>query len=1624
MVVIAMNKTSWALFGEGMFLFFLVAALFSSLTNAVALNPDKAFITNNSVLDLQNYSVFNNESSFQLYWNSTSTLAYDYLLDPQNQQVKSFWSMWHLEWWKVPPSTWLETIPTAVTFQIQNNSPNSVIVYRNMSMGDGSLLNVTYVLNSGSPLKYRVWFKAGNNKQYRLIWRLDSPPSGSKKINNGTFYAAWSNPQFFGSWDFLNKTCSSGNGTYACGYYGLSEDVSPPNRYKLFINVSLNGNPLNVGQIISFDPAIGGVPYQINTSNTAHWLTANVSYSSAGLAVVTWNQTAYNNTLSSTYGGTESYFNLDDNGGGSPIGGFNISGDNVTLTNLFVNNRVSNTGYQTLFYLNNTDRGVNLSFINVTVWKSKTDDTTGSSACNAGAVFFDLCGNTTNLIFNNTIFNHSYVSSGLETTFYLISTSAFTQPQFSYQPNVQIWNSTFMFNGSVDGTGSSYLLYSFGSPIAGTQSTNISIYNSTLYQDACESGCASAGLGRNATFYILNYSKVLLENVNISNTKSGVRIKLFNSGAFAINVTGNSTYNVGVAQDIQFESSGADTNYTQAWWADIQVVSPSGAGISGASVVAYDNQSKPVFSCTTGSTGYCTRTNLTEWNMTAAQVRTVVSFHNFTASQGTQWNQTQANMTGNRISVGSTQIQIVLFDGAPIFNLQYTNKTNSSQYNPAQTILFMANFSDDFILMNSSVCINAFGCSNMSYYNGSATSRYFNLNRTLAAGTYNYFYSAFDNASQSTNSSNFTLVIAKNTTVDTRLFLNGSVTNLSLTYGQTINASGFNREPLIQGNVTLYRNSSGVAAGTLSAIELNVTLAVQTVNYTLEFPESENYSKRQVSLFGFISKAVPVVTLQLNGSSAQTAYTFNPNPFLNASAWSSSGLTIRLLENGTILANATQAESSNKSWVVGDYNWTGYDQGNENYTSAYAQYFANVSKASVNVSLFLNQTFNNRTYSANALETVNASAFRNTTGEGNLTLYRNTTAVAFGVNNAEEANQTSAITQTFNYTACFPESQNYSASCRTFFANFVLNTSAIIDTVSVQAQDFEMNNSVYNLTVSWNSSIVSSIAFIAFRFNNTNYLTADFTNASGNTTIFGKTLQLPLISVNATNFTGQWNYSVTYLNGTVINRTVSFSQSDLWSVYPTAYNFSSSKLPMLSPNQVFLYYTKVISGGGLIVYGKTFWNNTNYNLADQTTFFNSTVVGSPVASDVNVTGYGSLNVSFGSSSFTRNTSSNGYTVQVLLLSTNCTPPNALVLNYTLWNEINTSTGIVGDWQFTFTLYDSGKLFNQNYSFNVSTTQNVSICINLNATNIFADSFQTHQATGFNLRYYFLDHAQLDNSTTQNISVYLLQSSLTKDTLITLLDGSLNPVEGAIVTAQRYYPATNQYLGVAMVKTGSTGQGNTYLACPDPYYRYVAQKNGVVLGSFTSKQINCDPAVTQASILLQIGQGSVGEYFNYVGNLAGNCAFNSTTNYLVCTVQDTSNTFSTFELKVTRLGVTQDTLACSTTFTGSSGTLLCYTNQSGEYVYTLTGKGSAAPVFGGNYRVGSLQSLFGPTGLFLTFLLFITMVGVTVQYSVSASVFVGMLALVVASLIGLFTTGVSTMVAGIIAGIVVGWKLRA
>lgn len=797
--------------------FCLIPAGFS-----VSFSPDRAFVVENEVQ--ANYSLYNNFSSLQLFWKGG--LAFDYLLSPSSQAVLSYWVQWHVEYWKtVGQGSWAEVIPTSVAFSIENQSPSSVVVWRNSTLGDGSTLKVKYVLKAGSPLKYEVFLTANQNKQYRLIWRVDSPPSVNKR-GNGKVELGFSPTHYFDFGDLYNVTVPDGNGTKQAPYYDLSEDISPPARYRLFVNVSLNGVPLSVGQTVSFDPSITILPYYISSNSTAYDLTGNLSGAFAsGNALAFYQNVSASNLTSNPY-----YFLVNSTGGQM---GFNVSGQNQTLQNLSVINgfhkvqsgfahAISISGAYSANYSGNLTI-VGLNYNGYT--SSGAGNTSSAGDCDSTYRFaLGVCSNVTFLQLNDSVFNQTNIVAENSVLLYG------SINEYGFPTRFEIWNSSFYQNTTLTGGAyTSRLFHARGGATAGANKGSLKIFNSQFYQ------VGQAGVGSwsaNHTLYILNYD-AWVQSTNVSNGISGgYDYWLYKSNLTSINSSDEPL--------LAFEDTAS--YYIQGWLADLRAETPGGTAISGATIQAFDSRNYQVVSCTTNSTGYCDRVNLTEFfrNSTA---RVVPSLHNFTVAKGTEWNQTQVNITGNQLPL---RLNLDLLS----FNQQGFDTANQSEYSGVETVRFYGNFSNSTPF--DTVYFQWNGTTNYTatQLNCTDSSAYFYYDLTGASAlNHSVSWWANDTGGSYAQGGNSTWGLVANTSQNAVLTIDGLRASKQITYGTPVNAS----LSCSEGNAKLYRNTALPTlvgnSGTLFSSELSPILPGGINNYTGECLESTNFTTSNSSSF-------------------------------------------------------------------------------------------------------------------------------------------------------------------------------------------------------------------------------------------------------------------------------------------------------------------------------------------------------------------------------------------------------------------------------------------------------------------------------------------------------------------------------------------------------------------------------------------------------------------------------------------------------------------------------------------------------------------------------------------------------------------------------------------------------
>jgi hypothetical protein len=170
-----------------------------------------------------------------------------------------------------------------------------------------------------------------------------------------------------------------------------------------------------------------------------------------------------------------------------------------------------------------------------------------------------------------------------------------------------------------------------------------------------------------------------------------------------------------------------------------------------------------------------------------------------------------------------------------------TEPNSTTVYNPSQSYQFLVDWSDNNAL--SSVWFEADFSGSLANHSasGSTGNTYYYDYNGLAAGTYQWRSYANDSSGNLNKSDIFTYTV-NNASGQVSLLLNSASDNLTLSYGNSINASASTQH----GNITLYRDGSDVTAAENHFYAL---LGVGYYNYTAVSTGNQNYTQASITKF-------------------------------------------------------------------------------------------------------------------------------------------------------------------------------------------------------------------------------------------------------------------------------------------------------------------------------------------------------------------------------------------------------------------------------------------------------------------------------------------------------------------------------------------------------------------------------------------------------------------------------------------------------------------------------------------------------------------------------------------------------------------------------------------------------
>jgi hypothetical protein len=278
------------------------------------------------------------------------------------------------------------------------------------------------------------------------------------------------------------------------------------------------------------------------------------------------------------------------------------------------------------------------------------------------------------------------------------------------------------------------------------------------------------------------------------------------------------------------------------------------------------------------------------------------------------------------------------------------------------------------------------------------------------------------------------------------------------------------------------------------------------------------------------------------------------------------------------------------------------------------------------------------------------------------------------------------------------------------------------------------------------------------------------------------------------------------------------------------------------------------------------------------------------------------------------------------------------------------------------------------------------------------------------RYYIFSGTKL-TTTTQNVSLHVLPSAIGQSFELTVEDRSLNVYKNKYISLIRWYPGTNEYRIVDIGKTDEYGKTIINVETENADYRIgVYEKNGQLI--YLSSPVRMICLTVPCSYNLKV---SLQEYdYTALLKIQKKLIYNVTDGIWRFTYNDPSQTTSLINMTIYLDSGLSRIAICSTTQTGSTGSLVCNTSnaQYGTQI-AIVERSASPPVILDQKSWRFTSSIFsGDTfGLFMIWLIMIPVIFIFGLYSPVASLFGAVIALIPAYYLGSINLGILT---GIIA----------
>jgi len=373
---------------------------------------------------------------------------------------------------------------------------------------------------------------------------------------------------------------------------------------------------------------------------------------------------------------------------------------------------------------------------------------------------------------------------------------------------------------------------------------------------------------------------------------------------------------------------------------------------------------------------------------------------------------------------------------------------------------------------------------------------------------------------------------------------------------------------------------------------------------------------------------------------------------------------------------------------------------------------------------------------------------------------------------------------------------------------------------------------------------------------------------------------------------------------------------------------------------------------------------------------------------------------------------------------NCSTFTTVAINITVLNETSdsimtdNSSSVEGYFKIWSSSEDNFTEFNLTWGNDPNA--NYGLCIDPPGASYTINAQLEYDATGFEKKLYYFNDYTIDNST-ETLNLYLADS--TTQVTFTVKDFDDSAVPSAVIKVLSYDLPTDSFQVTEILETDTNGEALAQIVLNTKWYAFIVEVNGIV-------KLQTQPTkITSSSKILRIDLEDIQYFDRYdvTNGLTHSLTYTNSTLTFSFTWSDPTGESAEGCLKIVKRNVNSESILSDVCVVSSGGTInyAIVENTTNElYIATSYIKFSDGEIYILKVLEANFDEVFkkfGLMGVFVSFLLVITLVGIGI-WSPLVAVLLAIFGVIIMSILGIFFVSWGVLMGLLIMGGISIYKL--